>query len=82
MRCMMVKRLVQALKPAGLCSIMSYVGHEEGSREYAMLNQLLAELPPQQWITAESSLLNRPSSPRLLMVWRRPLADGRDANCA
>jgi hypothetical protein len=74
---LIVQRL-QVLKPAGLCSIAAYLGHEEGRREYAMLTRLLAELDTGLYIVAEAALLNRLLAPRLLSVYRRPLAEPQD----
>ena len=62
---------LQVLKPAGVCSIAAYVGHEEGRQEYAMLTELLDRLDTQQWIVSEVKLLNRPAAPRLITVFRR-----------
>jgi hypothetical protein len=63
---------MQVLKPMGLCTILAYVGHEEGRLEYEALQQMLPKLPTEHWITTECTMLNRPTSPRLFSIWKRP----------
>jgi hypothetical protein len=61
----------QVVRPGGLVSIMAYVGHEGGLREYEAVAALLAGLPPTYWTSSELRLLNRPSAPVLLLLWRQ-----------
>lgn len=59
------------LKPGGICTIATYVGHEEGAREYAILQRDLAEFPTEKWVVVESALVNRPAAPRLVLLYKR-----------
>mmetsp|Transcript_5629 Transcript_5629/g.20488 ORF Transcript_5629/g.20488 Transcript_5629/m.20488 type:complete len:252 (+) Transcript_5629:32-787(+) len=68
---------VEALKSAmtclavdGLISIMAYSGHEGGAAEENGVIDLLRELPPSEWQTTAVELLNRLSSPKLLLIRR------------
>lgn len=72
--------LLQVVRPGGLVSIMCYIGHEGGLEEYEAVRDLLAGLSPSYWTSSELRLLNRPSAPVLLLLWRRPdaaVAGGR-----
>jgi hypothetical protein len=72
--------LLQVVRPGGLVSIMCYIGHEGGLEEYEAVKDLLAGLSPSYWTSSELRLLNRPSAPVLLLLWRRPdaaVAGGR-----
>jgi hypothetical protein len=40
--------------------------------EYEAVQELLAELAPEAWLTSEVCLLNRPAAPILLAMWKRP----------
>ena len=62
---------MQVVQPGGLISILSYTGHPGGQEEYEAVQQLLTGLTPNYWVTTELRLLNRVTSPILLMVWRR-----------
>lgn len=63
---------VQVVRPGGLVSIMCYVGHPGGLEEYEAVRDMLAGLSPSYWTSSELRLLNRPSAPVLLLLWRRP----------
>lgn len=52
-------------------SIMAYIGHPGGLEEYEQVTALLAGLTPTYWTSSELRLLNRPSAPVLLLLWRR-----------
>ena len=64
---------------------MCYIGHPGGLEEYEAVRDLLGSLSPSYWTSSETRLLNRPSAPVLLLLWRRPDAAGgrppRPARC-
>ncbi|GBF94396.1 rRNA methylase [Raphidocelis subcapitata] len=62
---------LEVLQPGGLLTIMAYTGHPGGQEEYDAVKALLTELSPSFWVTAETRLVNRPTAPILLVVWRR-----------
>lgn len=62
----------QVVRPGGVVSIMAYIGHPGGLEEYEAVRELLSGLSPQYWTSSELRLLNRPSAPVLLLLWRRP----------
>jgi hypothetical protein len=59
------------LQPGGLLTIMAYTGHPGGKEEFDAVEALLQGLSPAYWVSSEVRLVNRPSAPVLLMVWRR-----------
>ncbi|KAI7843363.1 hypothetical protein COHA_003059 [Chlorella ohadii] len=67
-----VEAACQVLQPGGLCSILCYTGHPGGVEEYEAVKAAAGALPTSAWVTSEVRLLNRPSAPVLLLVWKRP----------
>lgn len=51
---------------------MCYIGHPGGLEEYEAVRDMLGGLSPSYWTSSELRLLNRPSAPVLLLLWRRP----------
>jgi len=51
-------------------TILAYIGHPGGMQEYETVRGLVEALPTEHWVTSEARLLNRPSAPILLTVWR------------
>lgn len=43
-----------------------------GMEEYEAVKAAVGALPPSSWVSSETRLLNRPSAPVLLLVWKRP----------
>lgn len=43
-----------------------------GLEELGAVKALVAELPPSEWVSSETRLLNRPTAPVLLLLWKRP----------
>jgi hypothetical protein len=63
-------------------TVMAYTGHPGGAEEYGAVCSLLAGLSPSYWTTAEVRLVNRPTAPTLLLVWRRSESGGGAAAAA
>ncbi|KAG2499089.1 hypothetical protein HYH03_003272 [Edaphochlamys debaryana] len=61
---------LEVVEPGGLISILCYVGHPGGMEEYNAVRQICAELKPAYWATSETRLLNRPTAPVLVLLWR------------
>jgi hypothetical protein len=74
-RCETTLKAIQAaqqlLKPGGMVSVLSYLGHEEGRREYEAVKRGMVELPTYEWITLQVQTLNRPSAPILMTAQKR-----------
>ncbi|GFR43699.1 hypothetical protein Agub_g4809, partial [Astrephomene gubernaculifera] len=66
-----IRGALQLLQPGGVVSVLAYVGHPGGQGEYEAVRELLGGLSPAQWVASETRLLNRPSAPILLLLWRR-----------
>ncbi|PRW56560.1 S-adenosyl-L-methionine-dependent methyltransferase domain-containing [Chlorella sorokiniana] len=66
-----VQAACQVLQPGGLCSILCYTGHPGGMEEYEAVKAAVGALPPSSWVSSEVRLLNRPTAPVLLLVWKR-----------
>ena len=60
-----------ALRPGGLASILCYTGHPGGQEEYEAVRDAVGALPPSAWVSSEVRLLNRPTAPVLLLLWKR-----------
>ena len=43
-----------------------------GMEEYEAVKAAVGALPPSAWVSSEVRLLNRPTAPVLLLVWKRP----------
>ena len=65
-----LRKCLPAVRPGGLVSVMAYVGHAGGRREYEAASEVLAALPASEWASSELSLLNRADAPRLLLGYR------------
>lgn len=66
-----VEAACETLRPGGLCSILCYTGHPGGTEEYEAVRGLVGGLPPAAWLSSEIRLLNRPTAPVLLLVWKK-----------
>ena len=42
-----------------------------GTGEYLAVRQFVTDLPPSLWVSSELRLLNRPTAPVLLLLWKR-----------
>eukprot|EP00741_Cyanophora_paradoxa_P017317 tig00020961_g16727.t1 len=69
------------LKPGGMISILCYVGHGEGAREGAAVEEALGALDRHEWGVANYRLPNVPAAPVLYLLQRRhpDRPDGDDA---
>eukprot|EP00878_Enallax_costatus_P043655 GHUV01051697.1.p1 GENE.GHUV01051697.1~~GHUV01051697.1.p1 ORF type:complete len:137 (+),score=48.76 GHUV01051697.1:34-411(+) len=66
-----VEAALEVVCPGGLISIMCYIGHPGGLEEYEQVRDLLAGLSPNYWTSSELRLVNRPTAPIMLLLWRR-----------
>ncbi|KAG2445584.1 hypothetical protein HXX76_000196 [Chlamydomonas incerta] len=66
-----VEAALEVVMPGGLISILCYTGHPGGLEEYQAVRALTSDLSPCYWVCSETRLLNRPTAPILLMLWRR-----------
>ncbi|KAF6258318.1 putative rRNA methylase-domain-containing protein [Scenedesmus sp. NREL 46B-D3] len=66
-----VEAALEVVCPGGLVSIMCYIGHPGGLEEYEQVRSLLAGLSPSHWTSSELKLVNRPTAPVMLLLWRR-----------
>ena len=68
-----VEAALEVLAPGGLITILCYTGHPGGRDEFAGVQALVGELSPAYWVCAQTALLNRPTAPVLLTVYKRPV---------
>jgi predicted methyltransferase len=66
-----VEASFEVLHPGGLLSILAYTGHEGGPEEFSAVTSLLEQLPPRHWVSTQVKVLNRPTAPVLLLVWKK-----------
>ncbi|GIL98242.1 hypothetical protein Vretimale_3650 [Volvox reticuliferus] len=66
-----VEAALEVVMPGGVISILAYVGHPGGHEEYEAVKRLVSELSPSYWVSSETKLLNRPTAPILMLLWRR-----------
>jgi len=66
-----VEAALEVLRPGGMLSMLCYVGHSGGMDEYEAVKNLVEALAPAYWLSSEVRLLNRPTAPVLLLVWKR-----------
>lgn len=62
---------LEVVMPGGLVSVLCYTGHEGGPEECQAVRDLLGTLPPHSWVSSETRLMNRPTAPILMLVWRQ-----------
>ncbi|WIA30339.1 hypothetical protein OEZ86_000426 [Tetradesmus obliquus] len=67
-----VEAALEVVCPGGLVSVMCYIGHPGGLEEYERVRALAAGLSPSYWTSSELKLVNRPTAPVMLLLWRRP----------
>ncbi|GLI58792.1 hypothetical protein VaNZ11_000550 [Volvox africanus] len=66
-----VEAALEVVMPGGVISILAYVGHPGGKEEYEAVRRIVSELSPSYWVSSETKLLNRPTAPILILLWRR-----------
>lgn len=65
-----IRSAIPLLKPAGLLSITSYVGHDGGLEEKEIVEEELKQLSSDDWRVYCHTPLNRPLSPILYLAYR------------
>ena len=66
-----VEASLEALKFGGLISLLCYRGHPGGEQEFVAVRQFVQELSPRHWVSSETQILNSPSAPVMIMIWKR-----------
>lgn len=66
-----VEAAFEVITSGGLISLLCYTAHPGGMEEYDAVKNLVSNLPTGYWVSTELRLLNRPSAPVLILVWRR-----------
>ncbi|XP_028799610.1 uncharacterized protein LOC114754937 [Neltuma alba] len=59
------------LMPGGLISLVVYVGHPGGWEELESIEAFAARLSPEDWICCKLQMLNRPSAPIPIFLFKR-----------
>ncbi|KAK9909212.1 hypothetical protein WJX75_008841 [Coccomyxa subellipsoidea] len=67
-----LKAAMAILEPRGIISVLAYVGHPGGMEEYKAVQEVVMQIHPQDFTVLEQRILNRPNSPVLILLWRRP----------
>lgn len=66
-----VEASLEALRFGGLISLLCYRGHPGGEQEFLAVRSFVQELSPRHWVSSETQILNSPSAPVLIMIWKR-----------
>lgn len=64
-----IEAALEVIRPGGCISVLCYSGQPGGQEEYEAVSRLAAKLPPDRWICSEQQLLNRPTCPKLVLIW-------------
>lgn len=59
------------LQSGGLISVVAYVGHPGGREEYDAVMDFGSKLPKNTWVCSQHEWVNRPLSPRLILMFKR-----------
>jgi SAM-dependent methyltransferase len=62
---------LEVLCDGGLLSFLCYTGHEGGQEEYEAIRDFVSGLSSAHWKSSEYRLLNSPSAPVMLLVWKQ-----------
>ena len=62
---------LEALCEGGLVSMLCYTGHDGGMEEYEAIRDFAAGLSAAHWKTSEFRLLNSPTAPIMVLIWKR-----------
>lgn len=65
-----IQAAMALLQEGGLVSILLYTGHEGGKEECEAVLQLLSGLRAHEWTVSLHELVNRPSAPKLVLVYK------------
>ena len=66
-----IEASLEALVFGGVVSILCYIGHPGGMAEYEAVQEYVGQLSPKYWVSSEFTLLNSPTAPIMIMVWKR-----------
>ena len=66
---------IDILEPQGLISVLCYVGHSGGMEEYEAVRRFALQTHPGKVYVVEQRILNRPLSPVLILLWKKPMPD-------
>lgn len=69
--CKAIEISLEVLHSGGILSVLSYTGHPGGTEEYAAVKKVLESQSAAEYVSSEIKLLNRPSAPILLVVWKK-----------
>lgn len=62
---------LEALCDGGLVSMLCYTGHEGGMEEYEAIREFASGLSSAHWKTSEFRLLNSPTAPVMVLIWKQ-----------
>ncbi|KAI8105870.1 hypothetical protein M9434_000449 [Picochlorum sp. BPE23] len=66
-----IEASLEALVFGGIVSILCYIGHPGGMAEYEAVQEYVSQLSPKYWVSSEFTLLNSPTAPIMIMIWKR-----------
>lgn len=61
---------LEVLADGGLLSMLVYTGHDGGIEEYEAIREFAAALSSAHWKTSEYKLLNSPTAPTMVLIWK------------
>ncbi|KAL9225973.1 hypothetical protein vseg_001838 [Gypsophila vaccaria] len=61
----------EILVSGGAISVAAYVGHPGGREEYEIVQGFASKLQPESWSCSQIQMLNKPSAPILLFLFKR-----------
>lgn len=62
---------LEALCEGGIASMLCYTGHSGGMEEYEAVREFASGLSSAHWKTSEFRLLNSPTAPIMVLIWKR-----------
>ena len=63
-----LQAMMELLLPGGVIVLVCYLGHAGGQAEYVMIEDVLADVPAQDWCVEEFRFVNKKLAPRVIMV--------------
>jgi hypothetical protein len=61
---------LECLCSGGLVSLLCYTGHDDGE-EFGAVQEFVGQLSPRYWLVSQIQLLNAPSAPVMVLIWKR-----------
>ncbi|XP_074576866.1 tRNA (mnm(5)s(2)U34)-methyltransferase, chloroplastic isoform X3 [Curcuma longa] len=61
----------RVLQSGGLISVMVYIGHPGGRDELEVVQGFASDLPVEAWTSIEFEMLNRPTAPVLVLIFKK-----------